>query len=523
MGLPRRGNPGGGEFRLPDFCGVAEPEITSVTTSFRSACASVDNFDTARLGPEGESPHVVVEKAGLGERHVIRAGFHSATGRRKVNPDDYWMRSNPRAATWLVKKRQFNKFALYGHFGIYESAMSEIMAIDSLESSVSRPSPAGRTSSASTAPKTPDPKAFLGRARRQGCEDETPTGTAPISAVLWQKVEAACCRKKLKTRRGKLAHYRRTKRPIVPFGSELDLYDKRRREDVWQERTGLKSLRAKCYVRFGSPVVHMEKTVPPDDYLLRLSVRHGKRFSRPPEIQGWGCHIRFDVEERYSARFGTYRAGIAFVDAWQITLRDGRIVLHFAGEFSGTWEDHPLRRKEIKREQPHTVDLLAALFCINRSTKRHRDAASASYAAGAYGFATSHKRAKEFFYALKDCGIAAAFNLGRINLTGQRGSFAEYRGEGYCFHSLLLPVGAQPAQLSTEELHVEAKPKTAKEVRLCDAIFTLKQTTSPGADFTYLQFPSRYETCAGEARGVRDSEAEYEEDDEDEVNDEDFV
>jgi hypothetical protein len=401
--------------------------------------------------------------------------------------------------------------------------MSEIMAIHSSKSSVPHPSLTDRISSASAVPKTPDPKAILGRARRQGSKDKTPTSTAPISTALWEKVEAACCRKKLKTRRGKLAHYRRTKRSVILFGSELDLYAKRRRDHAWRERTGLRSLRAKCYVRFGSPVVRMDKTVPPDEYLLRLSVRHGKRFSRPPEIQGWGWQIRFDVEERYSARFGTYRAGIAYVDAWQITLRDGRIFLHFAGEFSRAWEDHPLRRKEIKREQPHTVDLLAALFCVNRSTKRYRDAASASYAARAYGFATTHKRTKEFLYALKDCGIAAAFSLGRIHLTGQRGSFAEYRGEGYCFHSLLLPVGAQPAQLSTEELLVESKPKTAKEVRLCDAIFTLKQATNPGADFTCLQFPSRYKTCAGEARGGRDSEAEHEEDDEDEVNEGDFV
>src|SRR5207244_1765791 len=95
------------------------------------------------------------------------------------------------------------------------------------------------------------------------------------------------------------------------------------------------------------------------------------------------------------------------------------------------------------------------------------------------------KEKKELLYMLKDRGIAAAYVAGRLQYLGKHGGLAIYRGEGYCFHSTLEPVGAATAEdtAATEtRIFVEAKPRGATEPRLTDAVETLQSLQEPSLD-----------------------------------------
>lgn len=125
--------------------------------------------------------------------------------------------------------------------------------------------------------------------------------------------------------------------------------------------------------------------------------------------------------------------------------------------------------------EPKPVDLLAAIFGVNRSAKRYRNAAQAFYSRQQHGFAGNASRQKSYLYGLKDRGIAEAYRKQRLQCQGLHGGLAIYRGEGYCFHSTLQPKDTESVVLPLEEKHlfVEAKPRGAKEARLCDATATL--------------------------------------------------
>lgn len=144
------------------------------------------------------------------------------------------------------------------------------------------------------------------------------------------------------------------------------------------------------------------------------------------------------------------------------------------------------------------VDLLAAIFAVNRSAKRYRDAAQSLYShgkagqsgwgryrhsrhAGSFTLSSVAKRKKESLYRLKDRGIRAAFHLGRIECQGKHGNVALWRGEGYCLHSCWIDQSKQHLVVPSdpEHIRVEAKPKTTKEVRLMDAQYTLELLAEP--------------------------------------------
>lgn len=172
---------------------------------------------------------------------------------------------------------------------------------------------------------------------------------------------------------------------------------------------------------------------------------------------------------------------------------------------------HPPRR--IKSAPAKHVDLLAAIFGVNRSAKRYRDAAQKNYQSGTHGFAGNCKERKEQLYRLKDRGIVEAYRNGRLNAEGVHGVLTVYRGEGYCFHSLLRPVGAVLAELEFAAnasgcLYVEQKPKSAREPRLKDSIATLEALSKDEehAGFHRLSFPPRPQRAR-----YRDYEDDYDE------------
>lgn len=180
----------------------------------------------------------------------------------------------------------------------------------------------------------------------------------------------------------------------------------------------------------------------------------------------------------------------------------------------GLWRESelvPVMRQPPK--PPVVIDLLAAVFAVNRSAKRYRDAASSCYSSRSHGLAKAAKQQKERLYQLKDCGIAEAHRLGRIQYVGRNGGLALYRGEGYSFHSRLLPPGqSEEHDDGDASVFMEAKPRGAKEARLKDAILTLELLSDPDG-FTVLSLPmfvremgfrtyDDEEACAGEEMEV---------------------
>jgi len=124
---------------------------------------------------------------------------------------------------------------------------------------------------------------------------------------------------------------------------------------------------------------------------------------------------------------------------------------------------------------PQEVDLLTAIFTVNKSAKRYRDGSQSHYGNKQHGFAGDKSEKKRALYRLKEVGIAEAVKCGRLLLVGIHGGLALYRGEGYCFHSTIVPreSAAGTTNGDGKPVFVESSPKGAGEARCCDAEFTL--------------------------------------------------
>lgn len=135
-----------------------------------------------------------------------------------------------------------------------------------------------------------------------------------------------------------------------------------------------------------------------------------------------------------------------------------------------------IQNRRIARETsvPEACDLLAAIFAVNRAAKRWRDTASSHYEGSRYAWATSAKERKNRLYALKDRGIAAAFAQGRIAPVDLHGRLCLYRGEGYCFHSRLVPSELEIANTDESPILIEAKLQSSREPKQRDAIAHLE-------------------------------------------------
>jgi hypothetical protein len=174
------------------------------------------------------------------------------------------------------------------------------------------------------------------------------------------------------------------------------------------------------------------------------------------------------VEERHSSTYGSYT-----IYLWNKS--DVR-----AAERTAEWRKAQARRKAtVKKLQVYReVDLLAAVFTVNRAAKRQRDLAQKYYQQNMHGFAGSSKNRKRKYYDLKDMGIMAAHQAGRLVCTFRHGGLYLWQGEGYSFHSTLKPKSLDVPELPLQEgeayLFVEAKPMGSKEPRLRDAIQKLE-------------------------------------------------
>jgi len=148
--------------------------------------------------------------------------------------------------------------------------------------------------------------------------------------------------------------------------------------------------------------------------------------------------------------------------------------------------------KPKKHQNPaQTIDVLLAVFTVNKAAKRYRDNAQGHYLGRRHALARSASSRKRGLYALKEKGIIAACAVGRLTFIGIHGGLALYRGEGYCFHSCLAPtdVGATVQTLDSDSFFKEAAPKEASEARLKDAVLTLQSLSVSEDRFTRLPRP----------------------------------
>ncbi len=165
-----------------------------------------------------------------------------------------------------------------------------------------------------------------------------------------------------------------------------------------------------------------------------------------------------------------------------------------------------LARKKAK------LDVLAALFTLNRRAKRCRDSAGDFYERGMHGLAGDAKREKERIYRLKGQALHYLVESGRLKVAAvhqfQGGTHAEVlEGEGYRFHRPCPdPVEISEGVVLLES--VEAKPKAAKEPTLKVAYSVIEDFLDDKDEVEVYQWPPRTR--------YRD----YEDEEEDEYEDE---
>jgi hypothetical protein len=165
-------------------------------------------------------------------------------------------------------------------------------------------------------------------------------------------------------------------------------------------------------------------------------------------------------------------------------------------------DDQVEPKRVIRRLEPKRVPLLAAVWTINRTAKRFRDAATRHYHGGRHGFAGDASQRKEMLYARKGQALHHLMADGTLQHAGYHrfpgNKWAEVlTGAGFTFHRPC----ETPKQKSGKALStIEAKPRGAREPRLCDAIFTLDEFLDGKALVDIYEWPPRERRNCGSER-----------------------
>jgi hypothetical protein len=154
----------------------------------------------------------------------------------------------------------------------------------------------------------------------------------------------------------------------------------------------------------------------------------------------------------------------------------------------------PLKKAGVPKpaytwEEYTAVDVARAAFAVNRSAKRHRDAAQSTYRSQLHGFAGQHRARKETAYQLKDRAIAWLAVSGYLSPVALHGGLVLYRGQGFCFHSTLKLREWTPETEDTVPFLKEACPRESGEMRIRDAVALLEKIPDLTSLFTRLAAP----------------------------------
>ena len=150
----------------------------------------------------------------------------------------------------------------------------------------------------------------------------------------------------------------------------------------------------------------------------------------------------------------------------------------------------PVKRKKMR--PPTSIDLLWAIFTVNRSAKRYRDAAKRLYNLDRHSLSRIARNKKKRLYVLKDAGIREAFRRGLLRPEAIHSGRAVYRGGGYYFHSSQVPLELKdklPNEADAEVFFRESVQKSSAEAKLKDAEFTLSQCNGTTDGFVPLEVP----------------------------------
>ena len=114
-----------------------------------------------------------------------------------------------------------------------------------------------------------------------------------------------------------------------------------------------------------------------------------------------------------------------------------------------------------------------AVWIVNQSAKRYRNAARDCYEVGAFQFATINKAKKEKLYGVKDRGIRWLISEGHLICKAKHGDRYLWSGLGFSFHSSAVPQ-VMPTNVSNERVFIEAKLNVKQSIRLKDAVFLIE-------------------------------------------------
>lgn len=139
-------------------------------------------------------------------------------------------------------------------------------------------------------------------------------------------------------------------------------------------------------------------------------------------------------------------------------------------------DDQVEPKKAVVKPKPELIDVLLAVWGMNRYAKRCRDAARRCYVHDLHGFAKGWKKRKEEAYDMKGQALHWLVEEGRLTHAGYHkfgDDFAEVlQGEGFLFHR---PCDDPEVESDIKLLEgIEAKPKSKREPRLCDSQHTLR-------------------------------------------------
>lgn len=174
-------------------------------------------------------------------------------------------------------------------------------------------------------------------------------------------------------------------------------------------------------------------------------------------------------------------------------------------------EDQVEPKKAIRHPEPKRVPLLAAVWTVNRTAKRYRDAAMSHYNRDHHGLARLAREKKEMLYRYKAQALHYLAADGTLQHVGHHrfpgNKWAEVlTGAGFTFHRPC----ATPKQASGEARStIEAKPRGAMEPRLCDAIFTLNEFLDGRDPVDIYEWPPRERRSFGSERAEDDDGDEW--------------
>lgn len=156
-------------------------------------------------------------------------------------------------------------------------------------------------------------------------------------------------------------------------------------------------------------------------------------------------------------------------------------------------EDQTEPRRRVTVREAEQIDLLAAVWVINRHAKRCRDAARHAYDIDNHGRASGFSARKAKMYDLKSQVLHYLVTEGRLMIGGfhKFGSlWAEVlHGEEYTYHR---PCPPPETDIDAKLLDdVEAKPRGAKEPRLKDALHTIEVYLADKEKVEVYQWPRR--------------------------------